>query len=126
MGVVRVLLASLFTWIVPLGTSFFFFTRDGNPTTPVWVFKGVMILVLAIAAVAAFRWLSAGWSGETTIITYVVVGLVALAVNVGLDSITIVRMQHMDASRYVVEVGVLYLTLIVFSHVVGYASRHGG
>lgn len=126
MGIVRVLLASAAIWAVPFLASMPFFGRDGELITSFWLFKGTMIIILAIVAVAAFRWLYAEWPAPgLSIGGFVLIGAATVAIQVLLDLPTIVRMQQMSTGRYLIEVGIVYTILIVISVVIGLASRQG-
>lgn len=101
------------TWLVPFVVAISLVGRDGQPWIPVDLFKSLMVVVGA--AVGAWglvrvfrlrpRWGQAGLR----------VGLLWLAINVGLDLLVLVPMTGLTLSAYVMQIGVRYLTIPIMA-----------
>lgn len=122
-GLLLVALVSVLTWAIPYGVSIPLFTRDGtlrmNPT----LFKTIMVAVLVAAAVLLYRWLYRSGAIATWAVTlprFALLGIVAIVVNVGLDSLTIIPKNDMKMLAYILDVGWVYLLLIPASVFAGW------
>jgi hypothetical protein len=110
----RFLVVSFLIWLIPFVSSFFFFGRDGSLTINFWLFKGIMALVLFVCSVVLFRW----WYGTASLPTRSwwfagLIGLGTVAINIVLDTQTVMRLTNIAPGQYFIEVAALYLLVIV-------------
>lgn len=122
--VLRFLLLSFLTWLVPFVISFPFFNREGQLVVNFWLFKAVMVGVLSISAFYLFRWFyrstalsNRGWA------TCALIGLGAVAINIALDRLTVIPFTNMTSAQYAVQIASLYLFIIAISLYTGVNSR---
>lgn len=114
--VLRFLLLSFLTWLIPFVVSFPFFNREGQLVVNFWLFKAVMVGVLSMSAFSLFRWFyrstalpNRRWA------TCALIGLGAVAINIALDSLTVIPFTNMTAPQYAVQIASLYLLIIAAS-----------
>jgi len=116
----RFLLVSFLIWLIPFVISFPFFDSEGQLIVNFWAFKAVMVGVLIVSTFYLFRWLyrslvlpNRHWTA------FALVGLGTLAINVGLDMVTVIPFTNMTPVQYVTQVASLYLCIIAISTYTG-------
>jgi hypothetical protein len=118
----RVLFYGFLSWLVPLFASLLFFDQSGQRLVPEPFFKSIMVvcgvLVGTYLAIRYFRgvkenFISEGW----------VIGLIWLAMNIGLDLIVLVGLFKMDLGEYFMGIGLRYLSIPIITVGLGYALR---
>lgn len=106
------------TWLVPFVIGFFFYTPDGKLVIDKFLFKSIMIVVSsafgAWLLTIYFKKIEANYRK-----TGVIVGLVWLAINWGLDLIILVPMAKMSLLAYFAEIGLRYLVIPAMSIAMG-------
>jgi hypothetical protein len=120
----KMLLYGLFLWLVPFIAAFPFVDAMGNYTIPETFFKSIMVVVGAFAGVVlSVRYFSSVKKDFFGV--GVVLGVVWLAVNLGLDLILVsLGFFKMTAASYFTDIGLRYLSIPFYTMGMGYALRN--
>ena len=115
-------LYGLLVWLVPFVSAFAFYSRDGELTIDIFLFKTIMIIVGSLIGayllVRYFRKVEQSYIREG-----VYVGSLWLVMNWVLDFATLVPMNDMAVSTYFTEIGLRYLTMPIFAIAIGWALQ---
>lgn len=111
----------LISWVVPLVVSFFFFDQKGQLVINFWLFKAIMVFVLGLVSFLLFRFLAKKFT--LNINQKIVLSLVAIAINIGLDLVTIVPLAGYKLSDYLVQVALIYVVVFPLSIFVAFNSK---
>lgn len=109
-------------WLVPFVVSLPFFNREGQLITGFWLFKAIMALVLVSSALVLFRWFYRSTVRNQNWATFVLFGFGAAAINIILDSFTIIPLTNTPPARYMVETASFYTAIVVASVYAGVRS----
>lgn len=105
-------------WLIPFISSLAFFTKDGGLSIDIFLFKSIMIVVGSITAafllVSYFKRIDSGFLKEG-----IVVGIVWLAINLGLDLLILLPMSGMSIADYFTQIGLRYIVIPVMAIMVG-------
>ena len=105
-------------WLVPFVAAFAFYSRDGELTIDIFLFKSIMIIVGVLAGayllVRYFRTVERNYIREG-----MYVGVLWLFLNWALDFATLVPMNDMAVGAYFSEIGLRYLTMPIFAVAIG-------
>lgn len=116
----RVLWFWILTWLVPFLVSMPFYGKGGILMVDVFLIKTIMIIV----------WASVGWF---LLIKYfskveknflresLFLGLIWLGINRGLDFIILIPMSGISIQDYMIQTGLRYFMILIFSLTIGYA-----
>jgi len=111
-------LFGLLTWLIPFVVSFLFYSKEGELSIDIFLFKSIMIVVGSITGasllVIYFKRIEKNYLSEG-----ILVGLVWFLMNVILDLIVLVPMSGMDRGTYVAQIGLRYLVIPVMSIAMG-------
>ena len=112
------LLYGFLVWLVPFVAAFGFYSRDGELTIDIFLFKTIMIIVGSLIGayllVRYFRRVEQNHLREG-----VYVGVLWLVLNWALDFATLVPMNDMAMGAYFSEIGLRYLTMPIFAVAIG-------
>jgi hypothetical protein len=111
---VKVVVAAVLIWLLPFVISSLFYDRDGTLQTSFVLFKITMAVILTIVSYSAFRWAYQGRTNVTSL-QAILVGLIAMVVSVVLDAFTVLPLSGMGVGAYAVQIGLVYLLMIVMS-----------
>jgi hypothetical protein len=111
---VKVVVAAVLIWLLPFVISILFYDRDGTLQTSFILFKVTMAVILVIVSYGAFRWAYRGRT-DVTSLQAILVGLMAIAVSVVLDALTVLPLSGMGVGAYAVQIGLVYLLMIATS-----------
>ena len=113
-------LYGILSWLIPFVSSFFFYTREGQLTIDVFLFKSIMIIVGSVSAafllVSYFKKITAHHLREG-----IVVGLTWFGINIALDLLVLIPMSGMTVSDYFARIGLRYVAIPAMSVAVGAA-----
>ena len=116
----KALIFGVLTWPVPFVAAIFFYTQDGQLRIDVFLFKSIMIVVGSVTGafflLLYFRKVTERYCREG-----ILIGLIWLAINWGLDFGVPIPMSGMDVGTYVAQIGLRYLIIPVFSVTIGCA-----
>jgi hypothetical protein len=111
------------SWLVPFITSFLFYTREGELTIDIFLFKSIMIVVGSVTAaflmISYFKAINADYFKEG-----VVLGLTWFGMNILLDLVILVAMFGMPAGDYFTQIGLRYVVIPVMCITVGAALKN--
>ncbi len=111
------------SWLIPFVTSFLFYTREGELTIDISLFKSIMIVVGSVTAafllVSYFKNIGADYFKEG-----VVLGSAWFAINISLDMAVLIPMSGMSVSDYFAQIGLRYLMIPVMCITVGAALEN--
>lgn len=114
----RALLYGFISWLVPLVISFGFVDQTGQFRTDIRFFKSVMFVTAtataAVLLVSYFRRVKGGELQEGMLL-----GLLWLAMNLGLDIAVLVPMTGMPLRDYAVQIGFGYLAIPLITLLAG-------
>ena len=113
MSLIKVLLFGFLTWLIPFVVSLPLVGRDGQPILPTGVFKSLMIVIGS----AVGAWLLVGVFRQRPSFRHpgLVVGLLWLAINVGLDLLILVPLTKMSLWDYAGEIALRYLVIPIMA-----------
>jgi hypothetical protein len=113
----------LLSWLIPFVTSFLFYTREGELTIDIFLFKSIMIVVGSVTAaflmISYFKAINADYLKEG-----VVLGLTWFGMNILLDLVILVAMFGMPAGDYFTRIGLRYVVIPVMCITVGAALKN--
>lgn len=119
----RIWLYGFFSWLIPFIASFLFFDRSGTIAIPQPLFKSLMVVIGgaagAVLLVLAFRRIARSLGSGLA------VGLLWLAINLGLDLAILVPMSNMTITDYFYDIGLRYLLLPIIAVAMGAVARQG-
>lgn len=105
------------SWLVPFLFSFLFVDRSGQFIIPQPLFKSVMVVVFGgfgtAMLVQAFRRL------EPSVRNGLVLGMIWLAINLGLDLAILVPLIRMPVVTYFYDIGLRYLLIPIIAVAIG-------
>lgn len=105
----KVILYGLLTWAIPFAVSVPLMGRDGRPVVPVGVFKSTMVVVGS--AVGAWLLVQVLRRRPAYKSAGLIVGLIWLWINLGLDLLVLVPLAGMSWPDYFGEIGLRYLVI---------------
>ena len=112
------LLYGFLVWLVPFAAAIPFYSRDGELTVDIFLFKTIMIIVGSLIGahllVRYFRRVEKNQIREG-----IYVGALWLLMNWALDFATLVPMNDMAVGVYFSEIGLRYLTMPIFAFAIG-------
>lgn len=113
----------LLSWLIPFVTSFLFYTREGELTIDIFLFKSIMIVVGSVTAafllISYFKNIGADYFREG-----VVLGSAWFAINILMDMAVLIPMSGMSVSDYFAQIGLRYLMIPVMCTTVGAALKN--
>lgn len=115
---IRILLFGFLVWLIPFIVAFGFYTPEGKLRGDIFLFKTVMLLVGG-ASGCVFLFLMVKRVTLPAFQTFVAIGLVWLAENLGLDLLILVPMSKMNLGDYFVQIGLRYFMILFVSVTVG-------
>jgi hypothetical protein len=104
-------------WLVPFGVSFFFYNQERELTSSYALFKSVMFLVLVWTTLAV------GLIRPPRATPAWLVGLIYLAINLGLDALVVLPLTGLSLPTYFEQIGIGYLLIPTVTYVL---LRQGG
>ena len=116
----RIIWFWILTWLVPFLVSMPSYGKGGLPMVDIFLIKTIMIIV----------WASVGWF---LLIKYfskveknflresLFLGLIWLGINRGLDFIILIPMSGISIQDYMIQTGLRYFMILIFSLTIGYA-----
>jgi len=114
----RTVLYGFLSWLIPFVASFFFYTRTGELTIDIFLFKSIMIVVGSISAalllIFYFKEIETNYLKEA-----IIAGLVWFAINILLDIAVLIPMSGMSIADYFVQIGIRYLVIPVMTITIG-------
>jgi len=120
---IKIILYGFLTWLIPFITAFLFYTKEGELTIDLFLFKSIMIVAGSAAGalllIIYFRKIEKNYLREG-----ITVGLAWLAINIILDLIILVPMSQMNTGAYFAEIGLRYLTIPITSTAIGYVAEN--
>ena len=115
----RISLLGILTWLVPFIVAMFFYTKEGQLSIDIYLFKTIMLLIGNIFGIIMllvyFMKIENKFLKEGAI-----VGLIWLAINYLLDFLILLPMSGMDTGSYFMQIGLRYLLLPAISISMGY------
>ena len=119
----RNILYGLLAWFIPFAASFFFYTRDGELTIDIFLFKSIMIVVGTFSAafllISYFKKINTEYFKEG-----IIVGLTWFGINILLDLLVLIPMSGMSIADYFMQIGISYLAIPAMSIAVGTALEN--
>jgi len=117
------ILYGFLAWLIPFVASFFFYTREGELTINIFLFKSIMIVVGSFSAafllVSYFKKINAEYFKEG-----IIVGLTWFGINIILDLLILIPMSGMSIPDYFAQIGIRYLVIPAMSIAVGTALEN--
>jgi hypothetical protein len=111
------------SWLIPFLTSFLFYTREGELTIDIFLFKSIMIVVGSVTAafllISYFRNIGADYLKEG-----VILGLTWFGINILLDLLVLIPMSEMSLEEYFAQIGLRYVVIPVMCITVGAALKN--
>ena len=119
----RNILYGFLAWFIPFAASFFFYTREGELTIDIFLFKSIMIVVGTFSAafllVSYFKKINTEYFKEG-----IIVGLTWFGINILLDLLILIPMSGMSIADYFTQIGIRYLAIPAMSIAVGTAVEN--
>lgn len=115
---VRILAFGVLTWLIPFALSFLFFTKEGTMTVSRELFKSIMV-VSGIVTGMLFTCLYFKKISGKFCFNGILIGLVWLIMNWGLDILILLPMSKMALPAYFYDIGLGYLSIPVITIGVG-------
>jgi uncharacterized membrane protein YpjA len=120
---VRNVLYGFLAWLIPFVASFFFYSREGELTIDIFLFKSIMIVVgsfsAAILLVSYFKNINVDYLKEG-----IIIGLIWFGINIVLDLLILIPMSGMSITDYFTQIGLRYLAIPAMSIAVGTALKN--
>ena len=117
------ILYGFLAWLIPFVASFFFYTREGELTIDIFLFKSIMIVVGSFSAafllVSYFKKIKADYFKEG-----IIAGLTWFGINIILDLLILIPMSGMSIADYFTQIGIRYLAIPAMSIAVGTALEN--
>ncbi|MBI4082280.1 MAG: hypothetical protein HY423_06670 [Candidatus Lambdaproteobacteria bacterium] len=112
-GWMRVILFGFLTWAIPFVIGLMLYDREGQPLLSAPLVKSLMVVVGGITGTwlltAVFRY------GSPFRNAGLALGMIWLAINLGMDLIVLVPMTKMGVGAYFADIGLRYLIIPVIS-----------
>lgn len=112
------ILFGFLSWLIPFVASIFFYTKNGELTIDVFLFKTIMIVIGSISAailiVLYFKKINKDYLKES-----IILGLLWFAINIILDLLVLLPMSGISVSDYFTQIGLRYIVIPVMSVMVG-------
>ncbi|EPG75115.1 hypothetical protein LEP1GSC058_0134 [Leptospira fainei serovar Hurstbridge str. BUT 6] len=118
--IIRVLLFGFLVWLIPFVIAFGFYSPDGKLQTDIFLFKTVMILV-GNATGCYFLFLISKRVTLPALKPFLIIGVIWLLENLGLDMLILVPMSKMNLHDYFIQIGLRYFVILFVSTAVGAA-----
>ncbi|HIH45358.1 MAG TPA: hypothetical protein HA257_09920 [Candidatus Methanoperedenaceae archaeon] len=119
----RNILYGFLAWLIPFVASLFFYTREGQLTINIFLFKSIMVILgsfsAAILLVYYFKKIDSAYFREG-----IVVGLTWFGINIILDLLILIPMSGMSIADYFTQIGLLYLAIPAMSIAIGTALEN--
>lgn len=119
----RNILYGFLAWLIPFVASFFFYTREGELTIDIFLFKSIMIVVGSFSAafllVSYFKKIKADYFKEG-----IIIGLTWFGINILLDILILIPMSGMSIGDYFTQIGISYLVIPAMSVALGIALEN--
>lgn len=110
-------------WLIPFLASFFFYTKEGELTIDVFLFKSIMIVVgsfsAAVLLVSYFKKINEAYFKEG-----IITGIIWFGINILLDLLILIPMSGMSIAEYFTRIGIGYLVIPVMCITVGTALKN--
>jgi len=121
---IKLLLFGFLTWLIPFVASVPLMGRDGQPILPAGMFKSLMIIIGS----AVGAWLLVRVFRRRPLFRHpgLVVGVLWLAINVGLDLLILVPLTKMSLPDYAGEIALRYLVIPIMAVAIDTAGRSSG
>ena len=116
----KILFFGFLTWLIPFVAAVPLVGRDGQPVLPTGMFKSLMIVIGS--AVGAWLLVRVFWQRPPFEHPGVVVGLLWLAINVGMDLLVLIPMTRMSLSDYFGEIALRYLVIPIMAVAIDVAA----
>ncbi len=117
---VKNILYGFLAWLIPFISAFFFYSREGELSIDIFLFKSIMIVVGTITAVVLlvsyFKTINKDYVKEG-----VLIGIVWLAISILLDVLILIPMSGMTMGEYFTQIGLRYLSIPAISIAMGVA-----
>ena len=117
------ILYGFLAWLIPFVASFFFYTREGELTIDIFLFKSIMIVIGSFSAafllVSYFKKIDADYFNEG-----IIVGFTWFGLNNILDILILIPMSGMSIADYFIQIGIRYLAIPAMSIAVGTALQN--
>lgn len=114
----KTFLYGFLTWLIPFVLAIPFYSKDGQLSIDIFLFKTIMMLGGAIAGawflILYFRKVTEAFLREG-----VRLGLIWLAINLLLDFLILIPMSGMSVDDYIIQIGLRYLMIPIFSTTIG-------
>ena len=109
----KIVFFGILTWLIPFVAAVPLVGRDGQPVLPTGTFKSLMIVIGS----AVGGWLLMRVLRQQPPFRHpgVVVGLLWLAINVGMDLLVLIPMTQMRLSDYFGEIALRYLVIPIMA-----------
>jgi hypothetical protein len=111
------------SWLIPFLSSFLFYTREGELTIDIFLFKSIMIVVGSVTAafllIFYFKTINADYLKEGAIL-----GLTWFGINILLDLLVLIPMSGMSLGDYFAQIGLRYVVIPVMCITVGAALKY--
>jgi membrane-anchored protein YejM (alkaline phosphatase superfamily) len=109
----RLLLATLVTWLVPFVAALVMFDQNGKLMVSWWTFKLSMVAIFLVAAVIVLRWLYKNVPSSSRRRAPVLArSLLMVAICMVLDALFLLPMSRQPVPSYLAQVASVYLLLI--------------
>ncbi|NJD78031.1 MAG: hypothetical protein FIB08_13220 [Candidatus Methanoperedens sp.] len=116
----KIVLYGFLAWLIPFVASLLFYTREGNLTIDIFLFKSIMVVVGSISAaillISYFKNVNEAYLKEG-----IIVGVIWFGMNILLDLLVLIPISGMSIADYSTRIGILYLVIPVMSILVGKA-----
>ena len=111
------------SWLIPFLSAFFFYTREGELTIDIFLFKSIMIVIGSISAavllVSYFKKIGTGYLMEG-----ILVGFTWLIINIVMDLLILIPMSGMGIPDYFTQIGLRYIVIPVMCIMVGLVLKN--
>jgi hypothetical protein len=119
----RIWLYGILSWLIPFGASFLFFDPSGGVAIPQPLFKSSMVVIGGATGagllVLVFR------KAPPSVASGLVIGLLWLVINLGLDLAVLVPMSKMAVTDYLYDIGLRYILLPIVAIAMGAVGGRG-
>lgn len=119
------ILYGFLAWLIPFLASFFFYTKEGELTIDVFLFKSIMIVVGSISAsillVSYFKKINEAYLKEG-----IITGVIWFGLNILLDLLILIPMSGLSIADYFTQIGIRYIVIPAMSITVGTALKNKG
>ena len=113
------------SWLVPFVAAFMFYSQEGQLLVDVSFFKSVMAVVGSLTG-AVLLVLYFGKVKEKYLNEGILAGVVFFVMNLVLDLLVLVPMAKMNIGDYFLQIGLMYLVILIMGASMGYALEKKG